>query len=206
MACATDDERREVAERLRSLRATGRGTTSVGHGYLWSLLWAASGEELDGSGPSDWFERFCARLADLIEPAPTRSDTTATHTDASATCDVSQCCRSDVDPTGRGIDSVYEWCRERLEGADGAEDELYCAIMRAIEEYRHPERATAHTVRAVDREALLALADEMELAAARLRNLAGESASFGFLSRGLTEAEADGFARRIREACGEVES
>lgn len=54
----------------------------------------------------------------------------------------------------------------------------------------------------VDREALLALAEEMELSATRLRNLAGESASFGFLSRGLTEAEAEGFARRIREALG----
>ena len=61
-----------------------------------------------------------------------------------------------------------------------------------------------HTARPVDREALLALAEEMELAATRLRNLAGESASFGFLSRGLTEAEAKGFARRIREACGEA--
>ena len=44
-----------------------------------------------------------------------------------------------------GIDSVYEWCYERLEGADGAEDELYMAIMRAIDEYRHPEMAEAQT-------------------------------------------------------------
>lgn len=87
------------------------------------------------------------RLAELIEPSDTshgRRDTVA------------------CDPTGRGIDSIYEWCRGRLEGADGAEDYLYCTIMRAIEDYRHPERATAHTVRAVDRDALLALADEME--------------------------------------------
>lgn len=78
------------------------------------------------------------RLADLIEPTS--------------------------DPTGRGVDSLYDWCRERLEGADGAEDELLCSVMRAIEDYRHPERATAHTVRTVDRDALLALAEDMDSA------------------------------------------
>ena len=89
---------------------------------------------------------MCTRLADLIDPGDTsqaRRDTVA------------------CDPTERGIDSIYEWCRERLEGADGAEDELYCAIMSAIQDYRHPERLYARTVRAVDRDALLALEDEM---------------------------------------------
>ena len=144
-------------------------------------------------------------LTDLIEPTPTSSDTTATHTDASATCDVSQSRRDTVacDPTGRGVDSIYEWCRERLEGADGDEDELYCSIMRAIEEYRHPELVTARTVRAVDREALLALADELEKCAwyFGLDFDADEP-----LRDRLKEASEDfaGCARRIREACGEA--
>ena len=64
----TDDERREVARRLRELRVTAPGVTSVGHGYLWSLLWAVSREELGESNRCDWFERMCSRLADLIEP------------------------------------------------------------------------------------------------------------------------------------------
>ena len=65
---ATDDERRTVVERLRSLRSVGAGVTNMNHGYMWSLLWAASGEELSESELNNWFERFCARLADLIEP------------------------------------------------------------------------------------------------------------------------------------------
>lgn len=65
----TDDERREVARRLRSLRMTVPGVTSLGHGYLWSLLWAVSGGELGESNRCDWFERMCSRLADLIEPS-----------------------------------------------------------------------------------------------------------------------------------------
>ena len=40
-----------------------------------------------------------------------------------------------------------------------------------IEEYRHPERVTARTARPVDREALLALADEMGEVAQRRRSI-----------------------------------
>ena len=65
----TDEERREVARRLRELMMTAPGVTSVGHGHLWSLLWAVSGDELGGSSRRDWFERMCSRLADLIEPS-----------------------------------------------------------------------------------------------------------------------------------------
>lgn len=118
-------------------------------------------------------EDSARRLADLIEPS---------------------------DPTDRGIDSIYEWCRERLEGADGAEDELYMAIMRAIDEYRHPEMAEAQTVRRVDRDALLELADEMDRdgRTQRERQKAGER----LFIDGLDVRE---YARRIREACGEVD-
>ena len=64
----TDTERREVARRLRELRMTAPGATSVGHGYLRSLFWAVYGDGLRGSTRWNWFERMCSRLADLIEP------------------------------------------------------------------------------------------------------------------------------------------
>ena len=68
MTACTDDERREVARRLRSLRKTNPGVTSLGHSYLWSLLWAVCGEGLGESNRDHWFERMCSRLADLIDP------------------------------------------------------------------------------------------------------------------------------------------
>lgn len=177
----SDTERREVARRLRECR----GGWSSGECYYTII------HEL-GLPDTSWEDggaALYARLADLIEPAPTSSDTTATHTDASATCDMSQSRRDNVacDPTGRGIDSIYDWCFERIEGADGDEDELYCSIMSAIEDYRHPELATAHTVRAVDRDALLALAEEMD--AEGLNGWAGP-------------VNVGEYTRRIREACG----
>ena len=111
---------------------------------------------------------------------PIHTDASVTHTDAFATCD----------PTVRGIDSIYEWCFSGLEGADGDEDYLYCTIMSAIEEYRHPERVTARTARAVDRDALLALADDLDYAGAAVENVA-------YIDQTFHES-----ARRIREALG----
>ena len=113
------------------------------------------------------------RLANLIEPASTSSDRGQT-----------------PDPTERGVDSIYDWCFERIEGADGAEDYFYCSIMSAIEEFRHPERVMAHTARPVDREALLRLADGL-----------CDGYPYGLSHGGLEQ-----LARRIREACGEVAS
>lgn len=155
MACVTDDERHRVAERLRSLRATGRGTTSLGHGYLWSLLWAASGEELDGSVPGDWFERFCVRLADLIEPAPTSSDKAPT--DSRPNCGTAEVPTSQVPKCDR--DALLDMEDEMFESATG-----------------------------------LALISELE-EDADLKDLQTTMAKVLF-----------GYARRIREACGEVES
>ena len=142
---ATDDERRRVAERLRSLS---------GLDYCkdprYAVELASDAVGADHSNGYSW-DKLLDRLADLIEPAKA--------------CDASQDCRDTVasDPTGRGVDSIYDWCRERLEVADGAEDELCCSIMCAIEDYRHPERATAHTVRLVDREALSTIAEEIDV-------------------------------------------
>ena len=174
----TDDERREVARRLRECR----GGWSSGECY-YTIIHALG---LPDTSREDGGAALYARLADLIEPS---CDAAATHTDASATCDMSQSRRDNVacDPTVRGIDSIYEWCFSGLEGADGDEDYLYCTIMSAIEEYRHPERVTARTARAVDRDALLALADEMD--AEGLNGWAGP-------------VNVGEYARRIREACG----
>lgn len=153
----SDNERREVARRLREL---SRCVFSPENTY--ELLADAFGVD-DFEDTSDLFNR----LADLIEPS--------------------------CDPTERGIDSIYEWCFERLEGADGAEDYLYCTILSAIEEYRHPERVTARTARPVDREALLALAEEMR------RN------TRGMLSDDKVDASDIWYYEHLlRKACGEV--
>lgn len=187
---ATDDDRRKMARILRDshdfvIDSYGRFWSN---GTLFGMRFVAWEEKTIRDGLS--------RIADFIEPAPTISDTTATHTDASATRDTSQSCRDNVacDPTERGIDSIHEWCRERLEGADGAEDYMLCTIMSAIEEFRHPERVTASTARPVDREALLALAYEM-----------CDNAFRGKVSEGWTAQivlRICGFADRIRVACG----
>ncbi|HIZ18466.1 MAG TPA: hypothetical protein IAA22_05105 [Candidatus Olsenella stercoravium] len=160
----TDDERRAVARRLRRSR-------SEWSGMGWRLwLGPKFCAVVLSDGNRDELEDAAHRLADLIEP-DTNSDTTKSGPDTtkvpnshpnSGTAEVTTSRVPKCDPTERGVDSIYDWCFERLEGADGAEDELYCSIMRAIEDYRHPERATAHTVRPVDRDALLALADEMD--------------------------------------------
>lgn len=106
----TDSERREVAARLRSLRMTAPGVTSVGHGHLWSLLWAVSGEELGESNRCDWFERMCSRLADLIEPTD-----------------------------GFDLDTVQRVCFECMEGCDEPEWTLYTTIYDAIARYKRGE-------------------------------------------------------------------
>ena len=127
----TDDERREVAKRLRM-------NVDKGVPLLLNVAFAAFRVDPVSLERVVTSDEAALKLADLIDP-----------------CDTSQDCR---DTVACGVDSIYEWCRERLEGADGAEDYLYCSIMSAIEEYRHPERVTARTARPVDREALRSVA------------------------------------------------
>lgn len=64
----SDDERRRIAERLRGLRRGANNVTQLNHGPTWSLAWCVLGDGLDECGTGDWFERMCARLADLIYP------------------------------------------------------------------------------------------------------------------------------------------
>ena len=87
---ATDDERRRVAERLRECKSHVDGA-----GWFW-LIDEVAGAHIVASS-EERLKSGANRLADLIEPTPTSSDTTATHTDATATCDVSQSRRSGVD-------------------------------------------------------------------------------------------------------------
>lgn len=161
----TDAERREVARRLRGIKDTREG---CGHDMccdLWSAIFDSDYRCTDLCDECE--VAVLNSLADLIEP---------------------------VDPTERGIDSIYDWCFAAIEGADGAEDELFCSIMRAIEDYRHPELATAYTVRAVDRDALLALADEMDKWALTCDHY----------DRRVSPLDVTRYARRIRESCGVV--
>ena len=170
MTACTDDERRRVARKLREY-ASWDGEEDC---LVDCADWGESVLNLLGCGDT---EGECyAALADLIEPDTTMDTTKGIELDAFS----------------HGIESIYDWCREHLEGADGAEDDLYCSIMCAIEEYRYPERATAHTVRAVDRDALLELADEMEI------DGAGALDDGDWCKPLLVE-----YAHRIREACGE---
>lgn len=179
---ATDDERRRVAERLRM--SDDRDAA----GFDCLLANAVLGYYFCKTPCEECHARLAAELAGLIDP----NSHPNLGTEEVGTSQVPEC-----DPTERGLGSIYEWCRERLDGADGAEDELYCAIMSAIEEYRHPESVTARTARAVDREALLALAEEMQGYA----DGAASGDGYPYVNAGELWAYAD----RIREACGVVD-
>ena len=96
----------------------------------------------------------------------------------------------------RGIESIKEWCLGAMEGADGALDGMLCDILGAIEEYEHPELARADTVRSVDRETLLKLADEM-VEMFRIGAFTGEG-----IDRSWCRELYDKYAKRVREACG----
>ena len=169
---ATDDERRRVAERLRMSDERDAA------GFDCLLAEVVRGREFCETPCEHCHGRLLDELADLIEPASTSSDSAPTS-----------------DPTERGIDSIYDWCFESLEGADGAEDYLYCSIMSAIEEYRHPESVTARTARPVDRGALLALADEIDCPGKFDMQASAEAIGMRLVRQDI--------ARRVREACGE---
>ena len=89
----SDEERREVAEKLRA-SIPGDGVMRRGD-KGWSLLYRTIfGHYMGNQSAGRTYSEVAGRLADLIEP---NCDTAATHTDATATRDVSQGRRSDVD-------------------------------------------------------------------------------------------------------------
>ena len=136
----SDEERREVVRRLRKLRRTAPRVTNIGHGYLWSLLWAVFGDGLEELDRSDWFERMCSRLADLIEPI------------------------IPADPGEAGLACVDAFIRE-------------------------------HTEKPVERDALLALTEEMDAYTKCDDERCGEM---------MPPKDIHDYARRIREAMGET--
>ena len=148
-----DDERREVARRLREIRPC-----KSGHIKWWEIARALGLKQ-----PAGWFgwEKFepdsTNRLADLIEPTD-----------------------------GFDLDTVQRVCFECMEGCDEPEWTLYTTIHDAIARYKRGESGLT-----CDRDALLALADEMEL------DGAGALDDGDWCKPLLIE-----YARRIREALG----
>lgn len=139
---ATDDERREVARRLRG----GYDVVSDAHGRFW-LNGTLFGMDITARS-EEQIRDGLARLADLIEPTD-----------------------------GFDLDTVQRVCFECMEGCDEPEWTLYTTIYDAIARYKRGESGPT-----CDRDALLALADEMD-------------AEKNFVLVG-------GYARRIREALG----
>lgn len=89
-----------------------------------------------------------------------------------------------IEPTGGfDLDTVQRVCFECMEGCDEPEWTLYTTIHDAIARYKRGESGPTY-----DREALLALADEMD-------DACPESASVAVVY-------IDDYARRIREALG----
>lgn len=103
-----------------------------------------------------------------------------------------------IDPTdGFDLDTVQRVCFECMEGCDEPEWTLYTTIHDAIARYKRGESVPTY-----DRDALLRLADELEAGArvARARRW-NEPANAAMAIALADEYEAN--ARRIREALGE---
>lgn len=153
----TDDERREVAARLREIEQGVIGALIPTGELAESILRAIDYGRSDAMTPY-------GRLADLIEP---------------------------VD--GFDLDTVQRVCFECMEGCDEPEWTLYTTIHDAIARYRRGESGPTY-----DRDALLALAEDVDEAAA-MAVVADASKGVKLLADMLLD-----IARRIREACGEV--
>ena len=169
MVRVTDDERREVAERLRALSGLDYCKDPR---YAVGLASDAAGA--DHSNGYSW-DKLLYRLADLIDPD---CDASATHTDASATRDMSQNCR---DAVVCDRDMLYVTYSRSTCGPDG---------MAYMVRVRHRDKGWERDFYAVDREALLELSGYLD--AVSLGGWASGPVNVGEI------------ARRIREACGEV--
>ena len=155
MTACTDDERREVARRLRDKKAECEE-----RGYPWMCddLILALGYDHDYEAGDEIFDR----LADLIEPSIPK------------------------DPGKAGLACVDAFIREMRHSTEEERGE-YSAMLKKMSVELHP----------VDRDALLALADDMDRDGKiqRGRQKAGER----WFIDGLDVRE---YARRIREALG----
>ena len=148
---ATDEERREVARRLRGLD----------YSDLQESLICAYLDALGIEGYADWVG-IAHRLADLIEPSIPK------------------------DPGKAGLACVDAFIREMRHSTEEERGE-YSAMLKKMSVELHP----------VDRDALLALADEME----EFGNLPVKHPGIRVLHNDDFSREL-GYARRIREALG----
>ena len=140
----TDDERREVARRLRECR----GGWSSGECY-YTIIHALG---LSDTSREDGGAALYAHLADLIEPSEPKVK-----------------CVAEVKFDGERLEQLAYYAAVELTG--------------------------------IDRDALLALADEMEGGFLLFGSTKSARRVFDFLSDKLGE-----YARRIREACGEAKA
>ena len=182
----TNDERREVAERLRSLAG---GYVTIGEIEM-ALGIRPSSKEVDLERDA----RNLRHLADLIEPSCDRERLLSIATVMAKDSIVAAENNVSVNPPYIFHQARYiaESCGETLESIRSRDvQEVGVSII--------PEEAI------VDRDALLELADEFEDTANELLELVGEA---GDDIRPYISNSAEGalsYARRIREACGEGE-
>ena len=168
----TDDERREVAARLRSLAG---GYVTIGE------IEMALGIRLSQEVDLERDARNLRHLADLIEPSCDRERLLSIAAVMAKDSIVAAENNVSVNPPYIFHQARYiaESCGETLESIRSRDvQEVGVSII--------PEEAI------VDRDALLALADEMDMAYPDSRDVAVEYI--------------EDYARRIREACGEVEA
>ena len=165
----TDEERRRVAARLREL---GKLVYSPDNTYE-LMAYALGVDDFDGT------DEMFARIADLIEPDPRAEEIAA------------KAYRAAADYIDWNIPDSEERVRRLRERAEELE-----AMARERGPYDYDTTKTAADTTKCDREALLALADEMERAAPDYSLWEVCEGT----ERNITDEVAD-FARRIREAC-----
>lgn len=154
----TDDERREVARRLREIADRHDGVAAT---IVERRLGLESDERFLAG--SVFTSKSVGRLADLIEPG----------------------CDRDTPQ------KVAEEMFGKMRHSTKEEADAYGAMLKSKSVEIHP----------VDRDALLALADEMEGGFLLFGSTKSARRVFDFLSDKLGE-----YARRIREACGEAKA
>ena len=170
----SDEERREVAEKLRA-SIPGDGVMRRGD-KGWSLLYRTIfGHYMNNQSAGRTYSEVAGRLADLIDPDKKMAQDSPRHLEEVKASDgiVSQADRETLQVT-------YS---RSTGGPDGK------AYMVKV---RHRDKGWERDFYAVDREALLALADEMDRHADMAAGHVAYAARFDFA----------GWARRIREALG----
>lgn len=169
MSGITDRERRQAAYSLRRTDVSDLTPEEMDEGNGRALLAGRIAEALCIGHAPYYFdaEPVVNRLADLIEPSD-----------------------------GFDLDAVQRVCSERMGGCREPERTLYTTIYDAIRRYKRGESGRPDAG-ACDRDALLALADEIDRDGEKLlsdtRLLVG---AVGLMCV---------YALRIREACGEAE-